>query len=213
MKYIESIFTLLFPQVCITCKKEGPSSCAYCLIDNIDPLTSSIPTNSFFSQITTLAPYADPFWRASIDAIKFHGEKELLTTLAPLLAKELASVIPEQSVFIPIPLHPRRLRERGFNQSLLLAEGIAAELALPVLDSLLIRTQYRKPQSSIHQSARQTNIRGVFSLSTEKETLDGLDILLVDDVITTGATLYEAAKTLSVLSPHSIQATAITRSF
>ena len=97
----------------------------------------------------------------------------------------------------PIPLGPQRLISRGFNQSLEIAKPLGSNLGIPVQRDLLLRIRDTQQQSSLHPDARQKNVRHVFMLHPDHSTLVlGKHIALVDDVITTGTTLNEAAKVL-----------------
>ena len=94
---------------------------------------------------------------------------------------------------VPLPLHRRRLLERGFNQSQLLADYLSQCLSLPIISENLWRKKYRKQQAKLSAKKRLDNIKGAFAIR-EKNIFFGKKILLVDDVVTTGASLNEAAK-------------------
>ena len=96
---------------------------------------------------------------------------------------------------MPVPLHAQRLREREFNQSAMLAHPLSQHLGRPLVLGQLTRTRQTIPQTSLTRKERLTNLRGAFAV-THPETLQGQTILLVDDVMTTGTTLHECAKTL-----------------
>jgi competence protein ComFC len=95
---------------------------------------------------------------------------------------------------VPVPLHPARERERGFNQAALLAELLAASIAVP-LRPVLERTRYTTTQTAHDRAERIENLRGAFRLRKNRE-VQGLRVLLVDDVLTTGSTLSECARVL-----------------
>jgi ComF family protein len=99
------------------------------------------------------------------------------------------------SVIMPVPLHRKRLRERGFNQAVILARGIAKRFALPLDFLTLRRTVFTKPQVGLGKEDRSVNVRGAFVVRKPEQTV-GKRILLVDDVYTTGSTLAECARTL-----------------
>lgn len=104
----------------------------------------------------------------------------------------------QESVFIPIPLHKKKLRKRGYNQAELLAKGLAKKLDLPVIDCLH-RVKETKTQVGLTKEQRQTNIKDAFSLQFEglrHGQPQRLQVFLVDDVTTSGATMLEAAKIL-----------------
>ncbi|HPX88257.1 MAG TPA: ComF family protein [Methylophilaceae bacterium] len=96
-------------------------------------------------------------------------------------------------VIIPMPLHPQRLKERGFNQSLEIAKLLAKQFHVPLDFTSCTRTKYTPPQASLPLKERTKNIKGVFACSVN---LAGKRIAIVDDVMTTGASLNELAKTL-----------------
>ena len=93
---------------------------------------------------------------------------------------------------VPVPMHPRRRRRRGFNHSELLARGVAEKLNLPYADAL-VRTRHTVQQSVLEGAARRTNLRNAFECRVD---LTGRRVLLVDDVYTTGTTARECAKAL-----------------
>ena len=94
---------------------------------------------------------------------------------------------------IPVPLHKRRLRRRGYNQSALLAEALSERIGVPVREELIRRTRNTKTQTSLNARRRARNLRGAFAASPEAK---GMRLLLIDDVRTTGATLSECARAL-----------------
>ena len=96
---------------------------------------------------------------------------------------------------LPVPIHKKRLRERGFNQATLFAKGIAQAEGVPILTDALIRHRYTVAQSSLGLEARQNNIIGAFEIPNP-EVIRDKRILLVDDVFTTGATIREAVNEL-----------------
>jgi ComF family protein len=102
---------------------------------------------------------------------------------------------PEFSLLVPVPLHVKRLRERGFNQSLLLAQVIGNKYKLPVDFSLLKRNKFTLTQTGLNKAEREKNIKGVFAVA-DKKKIAGISLILIDDVYTTGATVNECAKVL-----------------
>lgn len=134
---------------------------------------------------------------------KFHGDlaagrllaKLLNFHISPALAKDLA--VAEQGVpgalVVPVPVHKKRLQERGFNQSLLLAEPLARGLRLSLAPQALWRTRLDPPQSSLDRKSRLAGPKGAFAAHAR---VKGREVVLVDDVMTTGATLREAVRIL-----------------
>jgi ComF family protein len=134
--------------------------------------------------------------RSRIHQFKFEGRTEWVPALVELLVAAhagLGSTVPD--LILPVPLHAGRLRERGFNQSGLLAGGLARRLRAPVSFDVIVRKSRTQPQTGLTRRERLKNLKGAFDLSGANE-VRGRRILLVDDVFTTGATLSECARTL-----------------
>ena len=102
--------------------------------------------------------------------------------------------MPNLAGLVPVPLHARRLRERGYNQSHLLAAALAERVSLPVDDSMLVRTRYTLPQVGLSAQERQENVRDAFACVSDSPA--GKLVVLIDDVYTTGATLNACALAL-----------------
>jgi ComF family protein len=142
------------------------------------------------SQVPLL--YQPPLNRL-IGEFKFRQRLHLALPLSRLFCAELPAQLSRPDLILPIPLHPRRLRERGFNQSLELARRIAAELELKIDWRSCRRLRATPPQSSLDQRARRNNLRSAF---VADPGLSGRHIALFDDVITTGATVTAASRAL-----------------
>ncbi len=126
---------------------------------------------------------------------KFSGDLGLGNALGGLLL-EAASLHPYErfDYIIPVPLHPKRLRRRGFNQSLELSRILGRRIHIPVRSDCLIKTIHTPPQSSMERKLRLKSLKKVFAVRDEQ--LKDKRILLVDDIMTTGSTLEECSKTL-----------------
>jgi ComF family protein len=112
-------------------------------------------------------------------------------------------------VLVPVPLHPARERERGFNQAMLLAELLAASTTVP-LRAVLERTRYTTTQTAYDRAERMENLHGAFRLRKNKDVRD-LRVLLIDDVLTTGSTLSECARVLRAAGAVSVHAATAAR--
>jgi ComF family protein len=129
-----------------------------------------------------------------IRRLKFNGRLSHARLLGELLADALAARgSPWPDCIVPVPLHPLRLRERGFNQSLELARAAAHRLRIPLKVEGLKRIRYTTPQTRLDTQARQTNPLGAFMLN---HSLRGSRIALIDDVMTTASTVSECARIL-----------------
>jgi ComF family protein len=115
--------------------------------------------------------------------------------LRVMLAREWLPAGLEDDVVVPVPLHRRRRRERGYDQALLLAKVLARRLRLPLAAGALARTRYTSQQSLLPESQRWDNVRGAFAVR-RRGAVEGRRVLLVDDVMTTGVTADECARVL-----------------
>lgn len=147
--------------------------------------------------------------REAIHSLKYRGVRAAAGPLAGLMADYLQCNPVAADVVIPAPLHPRRLRTRGYNQSALLAREISKGLSLPVREDLLIRVENARPQVETQsQEERRNNVAGNFSCPADAT---GLTALLIDDVATTGSTLSECAQTLRDAGASKVYALALAR--
>lgn len=143
--------------------------------------------------------------RQLVLGLKYRRGKHLAGPLADLVAPLVPAGV---DALVPVPLHENRVRERGFNQSELLANELGARVGRPVLAAALNRVRETPSQTGLSPSERVENVRGAFAAA---ERLDGQHVLLVDDVCTTGATLYACARTLRRAGVASVQAIVATR--
>lgn len=208
----------LFPVRCILCQKEDFWICHKCLSsikkfgDQICPVCQKLTTpdgkvcinckrNNSLDGLLVATDYRDPLISKAIHFFKYRFIEDLHIPLANLIVKNLQSAeIPLPDLIIPIPLHAKRLRWRGFNQAVLLGKIVSEKLAepyeIPMDVEILKRTRYTKPQMKImRRSDRQKNILGAFRIYNSNAIKNKI-ILLIDDVSTTGFTIFECAKVL-----------------
>lgn len=218
----EGVFDILFPKYCLVCKKEGSYCCEECQLQlkPIYPTTcfgchvitafgelckNCKPTYSFDGIIIS-ADYEDEIINKLIKQCKYRFVKELGEIMGWLLAEKVAKLLQQsnnqsdfdkeffQSVVIPIPLSRRRLRQREFNQSEIIAQFFASYFSLEYQPQLLGRN-HRKPQASLSEELREKNVKDSFFVKEMSHPVPKT-VFVVDDVITTGATLEEAAQVL-----------------
>ncbi|MFZ4648869.1 MAG: ComF family protein [Patescibacteria group bacterium] len=193
----ELILDFLFPLRCLGCQREGFWLCPSCVETlPLDPSYERFERILVFS----VCDYEKNIIKKIIKICKFSGVRDLATILGHLVIRgavhfpEIKDLLENNSslIIIPIPLSPRRERERGFNQSLIIAQEISDYFKIPLLDKL--KKSERKPQSGLSANKRAKNIEAAFFWAGGN--LSNYRIILIDDVVTTGSTLSEAAKIL-----------------
>ncbi|HEY3342169.1 MAG TPA: ComF family protein [Anaerolineae bacterium] len=210
------VLDLLYPLACAGCGKAGEGVwCAACdarvsrLIPSEQqkqfPLVS--PWQGFPLRVASGARYAPPL-REAVHAFKYDGTPGLAAPLAPLLLDAWRNAAFNADIIVPVPLHARRRRERGYNQSELLARGLAAACGVPVDTRLLTRVRYTDQQALLKGAARRQNVQGAFVADARA---NGKLIVLVDDVLTSGATLTECASILLNAGAGSVCAVTLAR--
>lgn len=149
------------------------------------------------SGVISVVPY-DGIFKEKIFDLKFNNKTELALPLGFLMAAKAKDrlIKGRKTIGMPIPLHPLRAEERGYNQSALLARIIMRELNLPYTEDVLIRQRYEKSQISLGRTERRINLRDSFIVQAAGK-IRQKTVILVDDVLTTGATMAEAAKVLA----------------
>ncbi|WP_273595275.1 ComF family protein [Roseateles koreensis] len=156
--------------------------------------------------------YAFP-WDGLLQRYKFNQALELRRALSDRLAEALAVARPEiPDLLLPVPLAPERLRERGYNQSLELAAALARQYPLQCEPSLLLRVRHGSPQAQLEVKARAAHVRHAFALEPARAaSLRGRSVAVLDDVMTSGETLFEIARVLRQAGASHIQAWVLAR--
>ncbi len=160
----------------------------------------------FYEKVYVFGDY-DGHLREAIHYMKFHGRKNLSKVLGNLLGM---LDIPAVDAIIPVPLGRRRLVQRGFNQSYLLARRLSVISSVPVLDDLLLKKTETPPQSLLSRQERLRNQRGSFSLNPNYQKIPRR-VALVDDVVTTTATVNECARVLKKAGVKEVYVIALAR--
>ncbi|OGH91440.1 MAG: hypothetical protein A2534_01735 [Candidatus Magasanikbacteria bacterium RIFOXYD2_FULL_39_9] len=188
---------LLFPKFCVSCKQESDWLCETCLqaILNLKDY-SSIDNQavSNLDKITALFDYGENTVSKLIQMFKYNYLIELEDVFRKMIFASRLDFIIKDFVVMPVPLHPRRERERGFNQSEILANLFAEKLGLEI-NKDLHRAVYTKQQAKLSGVARRDNLKDVF-VFRQIDKIVPEKVLLIDDVYTTGATMEECAKAL-----------------
>jgi ComF family protein len=174
--------------LCARCGVPRPPSITICAACSVRPPTFDVAraVGLYLAEGTQLNALA-----RAVRALKFRGRRAVATTLG----EAMTDVLPAgpHDVVVPVPLHRSRLRERGYNQAALLARALARAARLPVLSTGLVRRRPTPSQADLDASARRANVRAAFVASAR---VAGAAVVLVDDVLTTGATADACARAL-----------------
>lgn len=219
MSFVESLWDLLFPRACFLCEREGSLLCTSC--ESALPFSSwwycpvcrkrspdfkaceDCAKRTRLSALGSALPYEDLRVRKLLHSFKYDAVEALGEPLGNILVKYLsasgifASLAKSELILVAVPLHSRKTRWRGFNQAKLLAQEISKWFDIPLFGGVLVRKEARKAQVEIREAKeRKENVKGVFMLGAGASNIKGYDVILVDDVVTSGATLEECARML-----------------
>lgn len=185
------VFDTLVPIRCAMCGTHGAHLCDPCR-SNLEalPLVRR-SAQSETPSITALGAYVGSL-RSAVLNLKFRNRKSAALLLGYTLGKKLRLRV---HAAIPVPLHPSRLTLRGFNQAQAIGVGLASALKVPLLCGVLVRVKATRAQSSLALAERRVNVSDAFQV-VRSELVPGARVLLVDDVVTTGATLTACARAL-----------------
>jgi ComF family protein len=149
--------------------------------------------------------------RERINQLKFGSQLHYIPPLVELLEMTFrAEKSTATELIVPVPLHTRRLRQRGFNQAGLLARALGRRLEMPVRFDLLTRRSWTRPQTRLSRAERLENVKGAF-LAPKPEEIEGKIVLLIDDVFTTGTTISECAGELKDAGALEVHALTVSR--
>ena len=204
------------PYICANCWQDieylEPPWCDICSTPGVDGLCDACAISPpRYGKLRSIAFYHTTLQQA-IHLFKFEKKKVFAQYLIQLINAHVPSdcSIEAYDFVLPIPIHKKRLRERGFNQATLLADGIAKVEGIPVLTDALVRKRHTVAQSSLDSAARQQNIVGAFEVRNP-DIISGKRLLVVDDVFTTGATIREAVSELWTADPAEIDVLTLAR--
>lgn len=172
---------------------EGRVSCRSCARPSSDPRCADCKRTPMFLRASAFGPF-DGVLRDAVHALKFEEDANLGRALGRLVARAAERLpVAKVDAVVPVPLSFGRLVERGYNQSAILARVVAAAIGKPLELDWLVRTRGSAEQSGSTRAQRRSNVRGAFAA---RETVRGRRILLVDDVLTSGATLRACVEAL-----------------
>lgn len=197
MKPLDTLLALLYPPKCVFCRrllrKNETDICAKCRAA-LPNVTESIERGEFFRCCRSVYYYEDAV-AESVRRYKFSGMPQYAEAYGKELAMMLLRCRAEFDVLTWVPVSSRRRRERGYDQSLLLAQAVASELGVPCTQTLR-KKRNNPPQSGIREhDRRRANVLNAYE-AVHPEGFAGRRVLLIDDVITSGATLSECSRVL-----------------
>jgi ComF family protein len=219
------LLDLIFPPRCASCDEPGAYLCAACLarIDWIspplcphcgEPTPAGAPCPRARRHLPLLDGLRSAAWhtgplRVAVHRYKYRGQRVLAGPLAGILLRAWRREPPPADLLVPVPLHAQRLRERGFNQSALLARHVSHEIGIPMDAHALRRVRHTAPQVELSGPERLANVEGAFVYAGA--SLSGRAVCLVDDICTTGATLQACASVLREAGARSVWAFTLAR--
>lgn len=212
------LLSFLFPNPCVCCMRAAGRNrflCPACEKDfSFYPTTNTcktcgapVPTGAdtcgkclslkpAYTQLAVCAPYSGAL-RTALHRYKFYDRTDLAASFALMLGTQLRRLgLTDFQAVVPVPLSRERLKQRGYNQSELIARLVAKEFKVPCISGALIRTRNTQQQAMLRKEQRSKNVRGAFALC-DAGALRDMRVLLMDDIFTTGATMREAARILS----------------
>jgi len=215
---MKALLDVLLPPACPGCGVEGKIVCATCL-NHLQrrrdepagaPLGLTVSQPQGLVQLEWCCAYSGPA-RACLHALKYDGELRLVEVLAQEMAARWARAGIGGDVLVPVPVHAARLRQRGFDQAELLARAAGRQLNLPVATALE-RAAKTAAQHALSRQARAANVGGAFAVKPlSKPDIAGRWVVLVDDVVTTGATFSGCAQALYANGAAAVSALALAR--
>jgi len=209
--WIDPIFWLYFPKNCPACGRPlrlfGANICGRCSQNLPETHFFEAPGNPiekiFYGRLPIQAGAAAWYFHknSALQALLFQLKYKSNEDVGLFIGKQMGALLAASERFatidalVPVPLHPQALSKRGFNQAALICEGIGQVWHKPVLRSAITRTKHTNTQTKQSRAVRWENIENAFSIK-EHTSITGKHLLLIDDVITTGATIEACGKTL-----------------
>ncbi|MGH2567188.1 MAG: ComF family protein [Bacteroidota bacterium] len=205
------LFDFIFPRACLNCQQLLNDGQRYVCVPCWDAIERVHPQHPLFSDtkekllasgtvsdlVSCFVFQTEGTFQRLAHAMKYEGFERL----GVWLGRELGKIVEAQAVhadfLIPIPLHRRKFRERGYNQAEIIARGVSEVMSIPVRSDVVRRWRFTETQTKLNIDQRQNNMEDAFEIIPGKEKeVDGKICMIVDDVITTGATIHSCAAEL-----------------
>lgn len=213
LNLINKLIKLFLPDVCVVCGVEllrSESDVCLCCLYKIPRTNNFLKENNTaeillagripFERIATFSYYAEGgVLRPMIHKLKYNNGKNIGLLLGKMFGEDLleSDFINNIDVIVPVPLHPKKKRSRGYNQAEIIAFGISETTQIPVITNNLSRVVYNPTQTKRTKTERWKNVRGIFEIK-DPSLFEHKHILLVDDVITTGSTIESCGNALLI---------------
>jgi len=214
LKWLYKAVDIIFPKFCVVCKKEGKFLCDDCFrkikINNCPVfIFKEAPVfNKFFIPCSY---HKNDILKKGLHLMKYKFYKDLCGDLAPLIVDIFGKFpLPEGTILVPVPLHKKRLKYRGFNQSEEISKYIGGKLNLKVIN-LLIRERETISQATLNREQRLKNVNEAFKINPQISYDKNTPVLLIDDVCTTMSTIKSTAEVLQKNGFKTIMGSAIAR--
>jgi len=207
---------IIFPKYCLDCGEEGEYWCEQCRQKPVRPWLGSFDIyNAYFDDIIFAGDYEDEIIAALLKNLKYKFAKELAPLAGYLAAKRLEEKIKKKNIFgkhffkaciVPVPLSKKRQTWRGFNQADLISQFVANYFNLKY-EPCLMRIKHKKAQAKLAEHERLLNMANCFQLISPAPKR----VILIDDVVTTGATINECAKVLKANGTKEVMVLAVAK--
>lgn len=208
-RWFELALDLIFPPHCAGCGRVDTRWCERCQrsMDAV-PLSAHVTPHPPLVSAAATGPH-EGILQHAVWALKFDNGRHLAIPLGDRLAARLDMLgWPADAVVVPVPLHPSRLAERGYNQSQLLAERLAVLTGQPCLPHALSRVRQTRSQVGLNHDQRQANMAGAFAANPDQ--VSERNVLLLDDVYTTGSTMAACAEAALTAGAHAVYGLTVT---
>ncbi len=211
---IDQILDFVFPPRCAACPRRGALLCSACCAscrlvpDSANQEQHRRLASPFLASTAGAYIFEGPV-REAIHLLKYHRRTHVAMPLGDLLARYLLAHPLIVDAIVPVPLHPDRLRLRGYNQAALLGQRLAQQIGVPLLDRHVLRVRHTGQQADLNRAERRANVEAAFAWRSARRPPPR--ILVIDDVLTTGATVDAVAQALHVAGARTVHALALAR--